>query len=159
MRHCWSRIMTFGSNGPKWLIVPALVTAMDALWGWALSTYAKPWFFELLGRPQQEASQYFDNTIEPRQWIGYAIVLASQLVWVNAIVPRPLSQERLRQFWWLGCGLVIASSIALRQGLTLSSGPALLLLAVQLGDVLLLYWLATRLMTPMPQRNVIPGWW
>jgi hypothetical protein len=151
--------MKHATNGARWLIIPALVTVMDALWGWTLSTYAKPWFFELLKLPHQEASQYFDNTIEPRQWIGYAIVLAAQLAWVNVIMPRPLSRKQLSLFWWLGCMTVIVASIVLRQGLGLSHDPALLLLGVQIGDVVLLYWLATRLMTPMPQRKVIPGWW
>jgi hypothetical protein len=80
-------------------------------------------------------------------------------VWVNLITPRPLSNQTLRLGWWLGCGLIIASSVALRIGLTLTEGPSLLLLGVQSGDLLLLYWLATRLMTPRPQRRVIPGGW
>ena len=151
--------MKSGAKGSKWLVIPALVTAMDALWGWILSTFAKPWFFELFKGPLPEASQYFDSIIEPRQWIGYAIVLSAQLTWVNVIAPRPLSQKRLRQFWWLGCVTVIISSLILREGLVLPPGPSLLLLGVQAGDLLLLYWLATRLMTPMPQRKVIPGWW
>ena len=86
-------------------------------------------------------------------------MLAAQLAWVNVIMPRPLSRKQLSLFWWLGCMTVIIASIVLRQGLGLSHDPALLLLGVQIGDVVLLYWLATRLMTPMPQRKVIPGWW
>lgn len=151
--------MKISASGSEWLIIPSLVIVMDVLWGWTLSTYVKPWFFELFGGPLSEASHYFDSIIEPRQWIGYVIVLSAQLTWVNVIAPRPLSQKQLRQFWWLGCVIVIVSSVALRQGLRLTNGTALLLLGVQMGDFLLLYWLATRLMTPMPQRNVIPGWW
>jgi hypothetical protein len=33
----------------------------------------------------------------------------------------------------------------------------LLLLVVPIGDLLLLYWLPTRLLTPLPRRRVIPG--
>ena len=115
--------------------------------------------FQLLARPDQEASAFYNNVLEPRLWIGYATVLACQLTWVNLIAPRPLSNQTLRLGWWLGCGLIITSSVALRIGLTLTEGPSLLLLGVQSGDLLLLYWLATRLMTPRPQRRVIPGGW
>jgi hypothetical protein len=141
-----------------WL-TPILVTAMDVVWGWSLTTYARPWFFDMLGRPELEASTFYDNVMEPRLWIGYAIVLATQLIWVNVIAPRPLTHRQLRLSWWLGCAIVAASSVIIRQGLTLSPGPSLLLLGVQIGDLLLLYWLATKLLTPLPQRNVIPGWW
>ena len=142
----------------SWL-APILVTAMDVAWGWLLTTFGRPWLFQMFARPEQQASVFYDNVLEPRLWIGYAIVLASQLTWVNLIAPRPFSHQRLRLFWWLGCGVIITSSVALREGLTLTEGPSLLLLGVQIGDLLLLYWLATRLMTPLPQRRVIPGWW
>jgi hypothetical protein len=143
----------------KGWIQPILVTAIDVIWGWSLTTYARPWFFDMLGRPELEASTFYDNVMEPRLWIGYAVVLATQLIWVNVIAPRPLTNRQLRLYWWLGCAIVAASSVMLRQGLTLSGGPSLLLLGVQIGDLVLLYWLATRLLTPLPQRRVIPGWW
>ena len=146
------------SRTRPWL-APILLTAIDVAWGWLLTTYGRPWLFQLLARPDQEASAFYNNVLEPRLWIGYATVLACQLVWVNLIAPRPLSNQTLRLGWWLGCGLIITSSVALRIGLTLTEGPSLLLLGVQSGDLLLLYWLATRLMTPQPQRRVIPGGW
>ena len=59
----------------------------------------------------------------------------------------------------MGCVILIVSSVLLRQDLELSTKPDLLLLGVQIGDFILLYWLATRLLTPLPQRRVIPGWW
>ena len=138
---------------------PILVTAMDVIWGWSLTTFARPWLFQMLGLGELEAISYYDNVMEPRLWLQYAIVLGVQLSWVNLIAPRRLSTHQLRLCWWLGCAIVIASAVVLRQGLVLSSGPSLLLLGVQIGDLLLLYWLATRLMTPQPQRHVIPGWW
>jgi len=141
-----------------WL-TPILVTTIDVVWGWSLTTFARPWLFQLLGVPELQASAYYDNALEPRLWIEYAVVLAAQLTWVNLIAPRPLSDQQLRLFWWLGCAVVIASAVILWHGLTLSAGPSLLLLGVQIGDLLLLYWLATRLMTPKSQRHVIPGWW
>ena len=140
------------------LVMPILVTALDVAWGWSLATYAKPWFFEMLAS-ERNVSTFYDNVVEPKLWIGYSFVLALQLTWVNLIATRPHAQTRLRLFWWLGCALIIVSSIVLRQGLTLPTGPAFLLLSVQVGDFLLLYWLATRLLTPLPQRSVIPGWW
>jgi hypothetical protein len=132
---------------------------MDVFWGWALSTYAKPWLIQLLDRSDSEASQLFESVIEPRLWIGYVVVLAAQLAWVNLIAPRPSHQSRLRRLWWLGSGIIVLSELALWQGLELTGGPALLVLGVQLGDLILLYWLVTRLLTPLPQRQVIPGWW
>ena len=141
-----------------WL-APILLTAIDVAWGWLLTTYGRPWLFELLARPDVEASALYDNVLEPRLWINYATVLACQLVWVNLIAPRPLANRTLRLCWWLGCAVIITGSLALGEGLTLTEGPSLLLLGVQSGDLLLLYWLATRLMTPQPQRRVIPGWW
>lgn len=147
------------TRGRKWLFLPALVPVMDAIWGWVLSTYVRPWFFQLLNRSPFEASQYFDSTIEPRQWIGYAVVLVAQLTWVNLIAPRDLSHSLLRQLWWLGVLIITFTSLLLRQGLELNNGAALLLLGVHLGDLILLYWLATRLLTPAPKRTVIPGWW
>ena len=141
-----------------WL-APILLTAIDVAWGWLLTTYGRPWLFELLARPDVEASALYDNVLEPRLWINYATVLACQLAWVNLIAPRPLANRTLRLCWWLGCAVIITGSLALGEGLTLTEGPSLLLLGVQSGDLLLLYWLATRLMTPLPQRRVIPGWW
>ena len=141
-----------------WL-APILLTAIDVAWGWLLTTYGRPWLFELLARPDVEASALYDNVLEPRLWINYATVLACQLVWVNLIAPRPLANRTLRLCWWLGCAVIITGSLALGEGLTLTEGPSLLQLGVQSGDLLLLYWLATRLMTPLPQRRVIPGWW
>ena len=106
------------------------------------------------------ASRYYDSVLEPRFWISYAIVLATQLTWVTLIAPRSLPQRRLRQLWWLGCVIILAASIGLQQALALPSGAArLLLLVVPIGDLILLYWLPTRLLTPVPQRRVIPGWW
>jgi hypothetical protein len=140
------------------LVMPILVTALDVAWGWSLATYAKPWFFEMLAS-ERNVSMFYGKVIEPKLLVGYLIVLALQLIWVNLIANRPYAQARLRLCWWLGCALIIVSSIVLRQGLTLPAGPAFLLLGVQVGDLLLLYWLATRLLTPLPQRSVIPGWW
>ena len=140
-------------------LIPFLVTAVDLIWGWSLTTYARPWLLEMLRRPELEASRYYDNVLEPRLWISYAIVLAMQLSWVNLISPRPLPLRQLRRFWWLGCGIILLSSTALRQGLSLNEGASLLGWAVQFGDLILLYWLATVLLTPLPQRRAIPGWW
>lgn len=140
-------------------IPPILVTSVDVIWGWSLATHVRPWFFEMLKQPEQEASTFYDNVMEPRLWIGYAIVLATQLIWVYVIAPRPLTNWQLRLYWWLGFAILVSSSVMLRQGLPLHGGPSLLLLGVQIGDILLLYWLATRLLTPLPQRSVIPGWW
>ena len=47
----------------------------------------------------------------------------------------------------------------MHQDLVVQAEPGLLILAVQFTDLILLYWLATRLLTPLPQRKVIPGWW
>lgn len=69
-----------------WL-APILVTAVDVTWGWLLTTYGRPWLFQMLGRPELEASIYYDRVLEPRLWIGYAIVLALQLTWVNGCTP------------------------------------------------------------------------
>jgi len=141
-----------------WL-APILVTAVDVAWGWLLTTHGRPWLFQMLGRSELTASVFYDSVLEPRLWIGYAIVLAVQLNWVNVIAPRVQTPRQLRRLWWAGCAVISVSSLLLRQGLTLASGPSLLLLGVQIGDLLLLYWLATRLLTPLPQRRVIPGWW
>ena len=141
------------------LLVAILLVAIDWFWGWSLTTFAKPWLFQLLGFSALEAKAYYENMLEPRLWIQYAVVLAAQLVWVILLAPSPLSHQQLKLFWWLGCSVVIASGVILQLGLTLSAGASLVLFGVLMGDLLLLYWLATRLMTPKPQRNAIPGWW
>ena len=142
------------------VLIPFLVMAIDVIWGWALGTVGRPLLFQLLARPDSVASRYYDSVLEPRFWISYAIVLATQLTWVTLIAPRSLPQRRLRQLWWLGCVIILAASIGLQQALALPSGAArLLLLVVPIGDLILLYWLPTRLLTPVPQRRVIPGWW
>ena len=86
-------------------------------------------------------------------------MLTTQLAWVTLIAPRPLRLQRLRSLWWLGCVIILISSIGLQQGLALPAASARLLLLVPIGDLILLYWLPTRLLTPLPQRRVIPGWW
>ena len=141
-----------------WLL-PFLVMAIDLLWGWVLVTHGRPLLLQWLARPELQAARYVDNVLEPRFWISYAVVLTTQLTWVTLIAPRPLPQRRLRQVWWLGCAIVLVSSIGLQQGLGLPAGAARLLLLVPIGDLILLYWLPTRLLTPLPQRRVIPGWW
>lgn len=147
------------ANRLKPFLMPVLVTAVDVVWAWWLATYAKPWLFGVSGLSELEAARSFETVLEPRLWIGYVIVLAAQQIWVNLIVPRGLPLRQLRRLWWLGLAISIISSIVLRQGLMLSSEASLLLLIVPVGDLLLLYWLATRLLTPLPQRSVIPGWW
>ena len=139
--------------------MPFLVTAIDLLWGWWLGTYAKPWLFALSAASEAETAKLFSTVLEPRLWIGYASVVVIQLLWVGVIAKQAWPQQRLSRIWWLGCGLIVSSLLALQHGLQLSPGAFRLLLAVQAGDLLLLYWLATRLMTPLPQRRVIPGWW
>mgnify|MGYP006276435375 FL=1 len=142
-----------------WLL-PFLVMAIDVAWGWALVADGRPLVLQLLARPVLEAARYYDEVLEPRFWISYVIVLTTQLTWVTLIAPRPLPQRRLRQGWWLGCAIILAGSIGLQQSLALPSSAArLLLLVVPIGDLILLYWLPTRLLTPLPQRRVIPGWW
>ncbi|NDC35292.1 MAG: hypothetical protein EBZ51_07900 [Synechococcaceae bacterium WB9_2_112] len=61
-------------------------------------------------------------------------MLDSQLVWVNLIAPRHLSNKKLRLCWWLGCGVINTSSIALHEGLTLAEDLSLPLLGMQTGD-------------------------
>jgi hypothetical protein len=141
------------------MVVPMLVTACDASWGWLLSTFVKPWLLPQLSRNPLEATQLLDQTIEPRLWISYAVVLAAQLAWVNLIIPGSRSTRQLRLIWWLGCLLITCVSILVHQDLVVQAEPGLLILAVQFTDLILLYWLATRLLTPLPQRKVIPGWW
>jgi len=141
------------------LLIPFLVMAIDVLWAWSLATDGRPLLLQLLARPELEASRFYDNVLEPRFWISYAIVLTTQLAWVTLIAPRPLRLQRLRSLWWLGCVIILISSIGLQQGLALPAASARLLLLVPIGDLILLYWLPTRLLTPLPQRRVIPGWW
>lgn len=142
------------------LAIPFLVMAIDVVWAWSLATFGRPLLLQLLARPALEASRFYDDAMEPRFWISYAIVLTTQLTWVTLIAPRPLPQRQLRPLWWLGCGIILISSIALQQGLALPDPAArLLLLVVPIGDLILLYWLPTRLLTPLPHRRVIPGWW
>ena len=38
------------------------------------------------------------------------------------MAPRPLSHQRLRLYWCLGCGVIITSSVAELEGITLSQG-------------------------------------
>jgi hypothetical protein len=140
-------------------VMPFLVVAIDLTWYWLLATHWRPRFLQMLAMPEPQATMVVDNVIEPRLWLGYAIVLGTQLTWVTLIAPRAWGERRLRLTWWLGCMLVIISSVVLRQGLALPPGPELVLIGVQIGDLLLLYWLSTRLLTPLPQRRVIPGWW
>ena len=141
------------------MLVPILVTACDAGWGWLLSTFVRPWLLLQLSRNPLEANQLFDQAIEPRLWISYAVVLAAQLAWVNLIIPSCRSTRQLRMMWWLGCLLIISVSLLVHQDLVIQEAPEQLILTVQLCDLILLYWLATRLLTPLPQRRVIPGWW
>jgi hypothetical protein len=142
------------------LAIPFLVMAIDVVWAWSLATFGRPLLLQLLARPALEASRFYDDAMEPRFWISYAIVLTTQLTWVTLIAPRPLPQRRLRPLWWLGCGIILISSIALQQGLALPDPAArLVLFLVTIGDVILLYWFPTRLLTPLPQRRAIPGWW
>ena len=138
--------------------VPILVTACDAGWGWLLSTFVRPWLLPKLSRNPLEAIQLFDQAIEPRLWISYGVVLAAQLAWVNLIIPGSRSLRQLRLIWWLGCLLITSVSLLVHQDLIVQAEPELLILGVQLADLILLYWLATWLMTPLPQRRVIPGW-
>jgi hypothetical protein len=77
------------------VLVPFMVMAINALWGWALATDGRPLLLQLLARPGLEASRFYDDVLEPRFWIIYAFVLTIQLTWVTLIAPRPLPQRRV----------------------------------------------------------------
>ncbi|MGA0021710.1 MAG: hypothetical protein ACO3GW_06050 [Vulcanococcus sp.] len=140
------------------LIPHALVMAIDAIWGWTLSTFGQPLLIELLDRRHWKAVEVFDGLILPRLWVSYVVVLSAQLVWVMLVSPRELQSRRLRQLWWLGCGISLASALTVQVQLNLPGSAAILLLAAQLMDVSLLYWLSTTLLTPSAKRvGVIPG--
>jgi hypothetical protein len=140
------------------LIPHALVMAIDAIWGWTLSTFGQPLLIELLDRRHWKAVEVFDGLILPRLWVSYVVVLSAQLVWVMLVSPRELHSRRLRQLWWLGCGISLASALTVQVQLNLPGSAAILLLAAQLMDVSLLYWLSTTLLTPSAKRvGVIPG--
>ena len=140
------------------LIPHALVMAIDAIWGWTLSTFGQPLLIELLDRRHWKAVEVFDGLILPRLWVSYVVVLSAQLVWVMLVSPRELQSRRLRQLWWLGCGISLASALSVQVQLNLPGSAAILLLAAQLMDVSLLYWLSTTLLTPSAKRvGVIPG--
>ena len=144
---------------PRVSITPIIVMVVDFFWGWMISVFVRPWMIGLLRRSPLEASQLIDETIEPRLWISYAVVLVAQLCWVNLIIPRYQSPRLLRKIWWIGCLIITLCSLLVHQGLMLTAEPQLLIFAVQLADLVLLYWLTTRLLSPLPQRKVIPGWW
>ena len=140
------------------LIPHALVMAIDAIWGWTLSTFGQPLLIELLDRRHWKAVEVFDGLILPRLWVSYVVVLSAQLVWVMLVSPRDLQSKSLRQLWWLGCGISLASALSVQVQLNLPGSAAILLLAAQLMDVSLLYWLSTTLLTPSAKRvGVIPG--
>ena len=140
------------------LIPQALVMAIDAIWGWTLSTFGQPLLIELLDRRHWKAVEVFDGLILPRLWVSYVVVLSAQLVWVMLVSPRELQSRSLRQLWWLGCGISLASALSVQVQLNLPGSAAILLLAAQLMDVSLLYWLSTTLLTPSAKRvGVIPG--
>ncbi len=140
------------------LIPHALVMAIDAIWGWTLSTFGQPLLIELLDRRHWKAVEVFDGLILPRLWVSYVVVLSAQLVWVMLVSPRDLQSKSLRQLWWLGCGISLASALTVQVQLNLPGSAAILLLAAQLMDVSLLYWLSTTLLTPSAKRvGVIPG--
>jgi hypothetical protein len=140
------------------LIPHALVMAIDAIWGWTLSTFGQPLLIELLDRRHWKAVEVFDGLILPRLWVSYVVVLSAQLVWVMLVSPRELQSRSLRQLWWLGCGISLASALSVQVQLNLPGSAAILLLAAQLMDVSLLYWLSTTLLTPSAKRvGVIPG--
>jgi hypothetical protein len=53
----------------------------------------------------------------------------------------------------------LASALTVQVQLNLPGSASILLLAAQLMDVTLLYWLSTALLTPSAKRRgVIPGW-
>ena len=140
------------------LIPHALVMGIDAIWGWTLSTFGQPLLIELLDRRHWKAVEVFDGLILPSLWVSYVVVLSAQLVWVMLVSPRELQSRRLQQLWWLGCGISLASALTVQVQLNLPGSAAILLLAAQLMDVSLLYWLSTTLLTPSAKRvGVIPG--
>ena len=141
------------------MIPHALVMAIDALWGWTLSAFGQPLLIELLDHRQWKAVEVFDGLIVPRLWVSYVVVLSTQLVWVMLVSPRELQSRSLRQLWWLGCGISLASALTVQVQLNLPGSASILLLTAQLMDVTLLYWLSTALLTPSAKRRgVIPGW-
>lgn len=113
----------------------------------------------LLERPEFEAVGLYESHIEPRMWIFYWILIGAQIVWVSFVAPRELSLSTLQLLWWLGCGVSIASALAIQLSVDLPVTAWFLLLSIQLMDVSLLYWLSTSLLTPpAKRRRVIPGW-
>jgi len=141
------------------MIPHALVMAIDAIWGWTLSAFGRPLLIELLDHRQWKAVEVLDGLIVPRLWVSYVVVLSAQLAWVMLVTPRDVSFRKLRQLWWIGFGISLASALSVQFELNLPSSASILLLVAQLMDVTLLYWLSTALLTPpAKRRGVIPGW-
>ena len=53
------------------LIPHALVMAIDAIWGWTLSTFGQPLLIELLDRRHWKAVEVFDGLILPAHALSY----------------------------------------------------------------------------------------
>jgi len=141
------------------MIPHALVMAIDAIWGWTLSAFGQPLLIKLLDHRQWKAVEVFDGLIVPRLSVSYVVVLSAQLVWVMLVSPRELKFRSLRRLWWIGCAISLASALTVPLQLNLPVSASILLLAAQLMDVTLLYWLSTALLTPSAKRmGVIPGW-
>ncbi len=120
-----------------------------------------PLLVTLLAVPLPKATAYIDSELQPVLLVSYWLSLAAQVSWLGWISKRS-SLAKARQRWWLLMSLVLLGSIAMQSQIArlgtndVPASTHLLLAAMDVTTLLATFWLPCVLLTPLPQRQVIP---
>ena len=153
---------------------PALVLAIDLLWGVLLERLGRPLFVGLYPGQSDAVNHFLDHQLIPSLWFSYGLVLTAQISWLSwaerkrrrwqACVALETQRRRLRRAWWIGALLQLTLSIGLQLHLAFRLGPPpdggalLFVLGLLLCDLILIYWLPTALLMPEKLRGSLAPW-
>jgi len=153
---------------------PALVLAIDLLWGMILESIGRPLWLAMVPDRPEEVNLFLDQQLIPSLWISYGLGLTAQIGWLawvgrqyrqwHQIVAIDRQRRRIRQIWWTCALLQVTFSISLQIGLSVklehrvNSVGGLFVLSLLFLDLLLIYWIPTTLLVQDELRSAIPPW-
>lgn len=146
----------------------SLVMGIDFFWGMLVTGPVWDLFALWLETSQEKAHRMISESVEPMLWWSYGLVYLGQVWWfVKTARKEPVTEERLRranQQWWSTLVLLFVTGMIQRVYVVTRIDPdmpiraILVLIMILLVDLLVVYWLPARLMTPKAYLSAVPNW-
>lgn len=146
----------------------SLVMGIDFLWGMLVTGPVWDLFASWLETTEEKAQRMISDSVEPMLWWSYGLIYLGQVWWfVKTARQGPVTQERLRranQQWWSTLVLLFMMGMIQRVYVVYQVDPDMpiraivVLIMIHLVDLLVVYWLPARLMTPKAYLSAVPTW-